>query len=93
MDYRPISLVHSFAKLFTKVFAKRLAPELDSLVGQNQSAFIKGRIIHDNFEAVDLSAKGPFGTAQIHLQSCFLEKQLHEQLHEWGREDPFGTAS
>jgi hypothetical protein len=25
-DYRPISLVHSFAKLFTKVPAKWLAP-------------------------------------------------------------------
>jgi len=25
-DYRPISLIHSFAKLFTKVLATRLAP-------------------------------------------------------------------
>jgi hypothetical protein len=56
-DYRPISLVHSFAKLPTKVLAKILAPKLDSLVRQNQSAFIKGRVIHDNFKAVDLTAK------------------------------------
>jgi hypothetical protein len=56
-DYRPISLVHSFAKLFTKVLARRLAPHLDSLVSYNQSAFIKGRIIHDNFKAVELTAK------------------------------------
>jgi hypothetical protein len=56
-DYRPISLVHSFAKLLTKVLAKRLAPKLDSLVHQNQSAFIKGHVIHDNFKAVDLTAK------------------------------------
>jgi hypothetical protein len=56
-DYRPISLVHSFAKLFTKVLARRLAPHLDSLICYNQSAFIKGRIIHDNFKAVELTAK------------------------------------
>jgi hypothetical protein len=56
-DYRPISLVHSFAKLFTKVLAKRLAPKLDALVNHNQSAFIKGRMIHDNFKAVELTAK------------------------------------
>jgi hypothetical protein len=56
-DYRPISLVHSFAKLFTKVLANRLAPKLDALVNHNQSAFIKGRMIHDNFKAVELTTK------------------------------------
>jgi hypothetical protein len=35
-DYRPISLVHSFAKLVTKLLANRLAPLLDSIVATNQ---------------------------------------------------------
>jgi hypothetical protein len=48
-DYRPISLVHSFAKLFSKLIANRLRPKMDLLVSANQSAFIKGRNIHDNF--------------------------------------------
>lgn len=48
-DYRPISLVHSFAKLFTKLLANRLRLRMDSLVSKNQSAFIKGRNLHDNF--------------------------------------------
>jgi len=48
-DFRPISLIHSFAKLFTKLLANRLAPLLDSLVSKCQSAFIKKRSIHDNF--------------------------------------------
>jgi hypothetical protein len=56
-DYRPISLIHSFAKLFTKVLASRLSPKLHNLVACNQSAFVKGRVIHDNFKAVQLSAK------------------------------------
>lgn len=31
-DFRPISLVHSFAKLLTKVLANRLAPRLNNLI-------------------------------------------------------------
>lgn len=56
-DYRPISLIHSFAKLLTKCLANRLAPFLDQLISKNQSAFIKGRSIHDNFRSVRLSCK------------------------------------
>lgn len=56
-DYRPISLVHSFAKLVTKLLANRLSKELHNLVDVNQSAFVKGRSIHDNFKFVELAAK------------------------------------
>lgn len=56
-DYRPISLMHSVAKLITKCLANRLAPHLDTLVSRNQSAFIKGRCLHDNFRSVRLSCK------------------------------------
>lgn len=48
-DYRPISLLHNFAKIFSKVLARRLVPELTTLVATNQSAFTKGRSIQDNF--------------------------------------------
>jgi hypothetical protein len=48
-DFRPISLVHSFAKLFSKLIANRLRPQMESLVSANPSAFIKGRNLHDNF--------------------------------------------
>jgi hypothetical protein len=48
-DYQTISLVHSFAKLITKVLANRLASRLHGMVLSNQSAFIKGRFIQDNF--------------------------------------------
>ena len=44
-DFRPISLVHSFAKPVTKVMANRLAPLLPKLVSANQSAFVKKRNI------------------------------------------------
>ena len=41
-DFRPISLVHSFAKLLTKLMANRIAGRLDKMITPNQSAFIKG---------------------------------------------------
>jgi hypothetical protein len=65
-DYRPISLVHSFARLITKVLANRLAGRLHELVSLNQSAFIKGRSIQDNFLLVQQTARF------LHLQ-----KQAH----------------
>ncbi|WVZ75385.1 hypothetical protein U9M48_023441 [Paspalum notatum var. saurae] len=55
-DFRAISLVHSFAKLVTKILANRLASQLNQLVSPNQSAFIKGRFIQDNFMLVQQTA-------------------------------------
>ena len=40
-DFRPISLIHSFAKLLTKVLAIRLSVYIDRLISHSQSAFIK----------------------------------------------------
>jgi hypothetical protein len=48
-DYMPISLLHSFAKLISKVLANRLGPELHHLISINQTAFIQKRSIQDNF--------------------------------------------
>jgi hypothetical protein len=56
-DYRPISLIHSFSKLITKALSTRLAPLMQQLVQPNESAFIKGRVIHDNFHTVQQTAK------------------------------------
>jgi len=56
-DFRPISLVHNFAKLVTKVLANRLAGRLDEMVSPNQSAFIKKRFIQDNFMMVQQTVK------------------------------------
>jgi hypothetical protein len=51
-DFRPISLVHSFAELITKLLANRLAGRLNQMVSPNQSVFIKGHFIQDNFMLV-----------------------------------------
>uniref|UniRef100_A0A0E0DYK4 Uncharacterized protein n=1 Tax=Oryza meridionalis TaxID=40149 RepID=A0A0E0DYK4_9ORYZ len=61
-DYRPISLIHSFAKLATKVMALRLTPSMGELVSRTQTSFIKGRSIHENFIFVQVL------TRQFHRQ-------------------------
>jgi hypothetical protein len=48
-DYRPISLIHSFVKILSKLLANRLGPELNQLVSLNQTTFIRKRCIQDNF--------------------------------------------
>jgi hypothetical protein len=56
-DYRPISLIHSFRKLVTKILASRLAGRIQDIVSLNQFAFIKKRFIQDNFMLVQQTAQ------------------------------------
>lgn len=56
-DHRPVSMVHSFAKILAKVMSLQLAPSLPKLIGPNQSAFIGGRAISDNFMLVQQSIR------------------------------------
>ena len=55
-DFRPITMIHSFAKLISKVLALRLAPRLNDLVAKNQNAFIQSRTIQDNFKYIQSAA-------------------------------------
>jgi hypothetical protein len=57
-DFRPISLIHSFAKIIFKILANRLAPLLPSLVSNNQTTFIKKRCIHASFIYVQEVVRG-----------------------------------
>ena len=45
MDYRPISLIGSFYKIISKLLSLRLQNVINSVIGKEQSAFIKGRSI------------------------------------------------
>lgn len=56
-DYRPISFLHSFAKLFSKILARRLVPEMAKIIAPNQSTFIATCSIQDNFFLVPHSAR------------------------------------
>jgi hypothetical protein len=51
-DYRPITMIHSFGKLASKLLAARLAPKLPQIISPspNENAFIRARTIHDNYK-------------------------------------------
>lgn len=56
-DYRPISLIHIFAKLVAKKLATQLSPRLRALVEEKQCAFIRKCCIHDNFMFIQETAR------------------------------------
>jgi hypothetical protein len=72
-DFRPISLVHIFSKIIMKVLANRLVMKLSGLVSCNQSAFMKGGCILDNYMLVQETAKA------LHRQKAKASSQARHQ--------------
>uniref|UniRef100_A0A803PWX1 Reverse transcriptase domain-containing protein n=1 Tax=Cannabis sativa TaxID=3483 RepID=A0A803PWX1_CANSA len=63
-EFRPISLCNVIYKIVSKCLANRLRHSLDQVVSDSQSAFLKGRLIHDNaivgYECLHVMRKNRF---------------------------------
>ncbi|CAM8948104.1 unnamed protein product [Rhodiola kirilowii] len=91
-DWRPISLCSVAIKIITKILASRLQPILKQVISVYQSAFIKDRIISDNFIVAHeishflrcckedkkfyASIKVDMSKAYDRVEWCFLEKVM-----------------
>ncbi|KAK3205182.1 hypothetical protein Dsin_019228 [Dipteronia sinensis] len=52
-DFRPISLVRAMYKIIAKILANWLKRVMNSVIGESQMAFLKGRQITDSFVIAD----------------------------------------
>lgn len=57
--FRPISLIHSIAKIITKILSMRLATALKHVISPARTAFQKGKCIHDSYMYVQGCVKAP----------------------------------
>ena len=67
-EFRPISLCTLIYKMIAKCLANRLKGSLDSMISEFQSAFVGGRLTHDNvlvgFEGIHTMRHGCFGNGK-----------------------------
>ncbi|GKC86271.1 hypothetical protein Tco_1141988 [Tanacetum coccineum] len=93
-DYRPISCCNVMFKCITKIIANRIKESLKILVSHNQSAFVPGRRISDNFLLTQeimhnyhLDRGSPRCAFKVDIQKAYDTvdwKFLKEVLHGFG---------
>ncbi|WOL11053.1 hypothetical protein Cni_G19814 [Canna indica] len=65
-DYRPISLCNLNCHILSKLLANRLKETLPIIISKEQSAFIKGRSIHENVLIAQEAAHSIFKSKEKH---------------------------
>ena len=51
-NWRPITLSNCDHKIFTKLYANRICDRISGSIGENQTAYLKGRLINDNIRSL-----------------------------------------
>jgi hypothetical protein len=86
-NWRPISLSNCDHKLITKTLAKKLCDVVADKISQNQTAYIKGRLINDNLRAMiaTLNIANLEETARGLLVALDAKKAFDSVSHEYIR--------
>jgi hypothetical protein len=74
-NYRPISLLNVFYKIFSKVISNRLKTILSKCIGDHQHAFLKGRLITDSVAEVLLIEEVAKAKELDDGVICFLDQE------------------
>ena len=97
-NWRPITLTNCDLKVFTKLISDRVSKKLDKLIIQTQTAYIPGRVVHDNLRVFDFYSnycqKNNVDALLISLDAkkafdSVSHKYLHEVLKKYGFSDDF----
>ena len=56
-NWRPITLSNCDHKMFTKLYANRITERIVESLGENQTAYLKGRLINDNIRSLIANIK------------------------------------
>ena len=56
-NWRPITLSDCDHKIFTKLYANRICDKVATSIGENQTAYLKGRLINDNVRSLIANIK------------------------------------
>ena len=56
-NWRPITLSNCDHKIFTKLYANRICDRISGSIGENQMAYLKGRLINDNVRSLIANIK------------------------------------
>jgi len=97
-NWRPITLTNCDLKLFTKLISDRVSTKLDKLIIPTQTAYIPGRVVHDNLRLFDFyknyCKKNNVDGLLISLDAkkafdSVSHKYLHVILKKYGFSDDF----
>jgi len=97
-NWRPITLSNCDLKIFTKLIANRVSKVLDKIISPNQTAYIPGRVVHDNLRVFDFynnycrthNIEGLL--VSLDAKKAFdsvSHKYMHEVLRRYGFSDSF----
>ena len=92
-NWRPITLTNCDLKIFTKLIANSVSKVLDKIIAPSQTAYVPGRVVHDNLRVFDFY-KNYCKTNNIEAVLISLDtrkafdsvshKYLHEVLKRYG---------
>jgi len=97
-NWRPITLSNCDLKIFTKLISNRVSKVLDKLIHPSQTAYIPGRIVHDNLRMFDFynnyCKENNVDALLISLDAkkafdSVSHKYLHKVLSSYGFSDNF----
>ena len=97
-NWRPITLTNCDLKIFTKLLSNRVSKVLEKIISSSQTAYIPGRVVHDNLRVYDFY-KNYCSTHDVDGLLISLDakkafdsvshKYLHEVLKRYGFSNDF----